>query len=393
MRNICLILLACLATDVLSAQSWRFEDGELMNENGYFTIPEVPDGNYLVTVRIGSALRPGVTTIRGESRRLFFENVETVAGQFTDVTFVINKRDTLIAPGETVRIKPRELTKLNWDGALTFEFTGPAPEVEWMTVERISEGVITLYLAGDSTVVDQDDDPWASWGQMITRFFDDRVAIANHAESGESANGFIAEGRLKKILSRFRPGDYLFIEFGHNDMKQIGEGKGAYLHYYESLKELALAARAAGGHPILLTPTQRRNFDDNGKIVNTHEDYPDAMKKLASDENIPLIDLHSLTKTFYEALGVEGSKRSLVHYPAGSFPGQTEPLADNTHFNPYGAYEVAKMVVEGIKKLDMPLASHIRLDYRPYDPAHPDDPDTFVWTPSKRINTVKPDGN
>lgn len=393
MRKILFLLFTCLAAGAASAQSWRFERSELMTENGYFTLPEVPDGNYRITVRIGAADAAGVTTIRGESRRLFFENVETAAGQFADVTFVINKRNTLIAPGETVRIKPRERTKLNWDDALTFEFTGEAPQVAWMEVERVREGVVTAFLTGDSTIVDQDDDPWASWGQMIPRFFDDRVAIANYAESGESANGFIAEQRLKKIMTQFRPGDYLFIEFGHNDMKQTGEGKGAYLHYYESLKELALAARAAGGYPILLTPTQRRNFNERGEIVNSHEDYPDAMKKLAADENIPLIDLHAMTKIFYEALGVEGSKKSLVHYPANTFPNQPQPLADNTHFNPYGAYEIAKMVIEGLKKLDSPLVRYVRSDYRPYDPARPDDPDAFVWTRSKSIDLVKPDGN
>jgi lysophospholipase L1-like esterase len=228
---------------------------------------------------------------------------------------------------------------------------------------------------------------------MIPRFFDERVAIANHAESGESANGFIAEQRLKKIMTRFRPGDYLFIEFGHNDMKQTGEGKGPYLHYYESLKELALAARAAGGCPVLLTPTQRRTFDENGVIVNSHGEYPDAMRQLAADENIPLIDLHAMTKVFYEALGVEGAKRSLVHYPANTFPGQTQPLADDTHFNPYGAYQIAKMVIEGLKRLNSPLVQYVRSDYQPYDPAAPDDPDAFIWTPSGKIDLVKPDGN
>ena len=393
MRKIYLTVLACAFAGVISAQQWRFERSELMTESGYFSIPDVPDGNYRVTVRIGAADRPGITTIRGESRRLFFENVPTAPGQFADVTFTINKRNTLIAPGEVVRIKPREKTKLNWDDALTFEFTGEAPQVAWMEVERVQEGVITMFLSGDSTIVDQDDDPWASWGQMIPRFFDDRVAVANYAESGESANSFIGEQRLKKIMAEFKPGDYLFIEFGHNDMKQTGEGKGPYLHYYESLKELALAAREAGGYPVLLTPTQRRNFDENSKIVNTHEDYPDAMKKLAADENIPLIDLHAMTKLFYEALGVEGSKKSLVHYPANTFPGQTQPLADNTHFNPYGAYQIAKMVIEGMKTLDLPLIQYVRPDYQPYNPAQPDDPDAFVWTLSKKIDLVKPDGN
>lgn len=91
-----------------------------------------------------------------------------------------------------------------------------------------------VYLCGNSTVVDQDNEPWASWGQMIA-VFDDRLCFANYAESGESANSFISAGRLKKIMTQIKPGDYVLVEFGHNDQKQKGEGKGAYLSYWKSL--------------------------------------------------------------------------------------------------------------------------------------------------------------
>ena len=140
----------------------------------------------------------GVTTVRGESRRLFIENLPTKKGQFIDETFIINKRNPRISEKESVRIKPREKTKLNWDDKLTLEFNGDAPVCQSINIEPADPSVITVFLCGNSTVVDQDNEPWASWGQMIPHFFGTDVCIANYAESGESANTFIGAGRLKK---------------------------------------------------------------------------------------------------------------------------------------------------------------------------------------------------
>lgn len=358
----------------------------------FFFSVAVPDGNYLVTAVVGDKRVAGMTTLRGESRRLFFENIHTEKGELKPCTFVINKRNTHIAGEEAVRIKPREERKLNWDDKLTLEFNGDAPLLCELIIERV-EGVPTLFLCGDSTVVDQDNEPWASWGQMITRFFDEGVAFANYAESGECGNTFIAAGRLKKALSQMKAGDYLFIEFGHNDQKQKGPGKGAFYSYMTSLKSFIDEARARGAYPILVTPTQRRSFDEQGKIRDTHADFPDAMRWLATKENVPLIDLHQMTRTLYEALGVETSKRAFVHYPAGTYPGQTRDFADNTHFNPYGAYQIAKCIIEGMKKLDLPLLDHLREGYTAYDPAQPDDWAAFKWNDSPFTEVEKPDGN
>ncbi|HBN46580.1 MAG TPA: rhamnogalacturonan acetylesterase, partial [Prevotella sp.] len=128
-------------------------------------------------------------------------------------------------------------------------------------------------------------------------------------------------------------------------------------------------------------------------IVETHGDYPDAMRTVARREGVPVIELHDMTRTFFETLGYEGSTQALVHYPANSFPGQTQALADNTHFNPYGAYEVAKMVVMGIKQLGLPVASHLRHNWRDFDPSKPDAPEAFTWYPAPIYETAKPDGN
>ena len=144
---------------------------------------------------------------------------------------------------------------------------------------------------------------------------------------------------------------------------------------------------------VLVTPTQRRSFDENGKIRDTHEDYPEAMRWLAAKENVPLIDLNEMTRTLYEAMGVEPSKKAFVHYPAGTYPGQNRVLADNTHFNPYGAYQISKCIIEGIKKAGLPISNYLRSDYSGYNPAHPDALDSFKWNDSPFTEIEKPDGN
>lgn len=362
------------------------------NHAPFFFSVNVPDGNYLVTAVIGGKRSAGSTTLRGESRRLFYENVPTRKGELIACPFVINKRNKHISAKEDVKIKPRERHKLNWDDKLTLEFNGDAPMLSELTIERV-DSVCTVFLCGNSTVVDQDNEPWGSWGQMIPRFFDTGICFANYAESGESANTFLAARRLKKALTQMKAGDYVFMEFGHNDQKQKGPGKGAYYSYMTSLKTFIDEARARGAHPVLVTPTQRRSFGNDGKIMDTHEDYPEAMRWLAEKENVPLIDLNEMTRTLYEAMGVEESKKAFVHYPAGTYPGQKEELADNTHFNPYGAYQIAKCVIEGMKKAGLPIIKHLRNDYKPYDPAHPDSMESFHWNNSPFTEIEKPDGN
>ncbi|MDE6173572.1 rhamnogalacturonan acetylesterase [uncultured Bacteroides sp.] len=357
----------------------------------FFSIT-VPDGNYRITAVVGSKRSAGETTVRGESRRLFFENVKTRKGELLPCTFTINKRDKHISEKEDVRIKLRERSKLNWDDKLTLEFNGDAPQVSELIIDRV-EDVPTVFLCGNSTVVDQDNEPWASWGQMVTRFFTDSICFANYAESGESANTFISAGRLKKALTQMKPGDYIFMEFGHNDQKQKGPGKGAFYSFMTSLKTFVDEARARGAQPILVTPTQRRSFDENGKIKDTHLDFPDAVRWLAEKENIPLVDLHAMTRILYEAMGVEESKQAFVHYPANTYPQQTKPLADNTHFNPYGAYQIAKCVIEGMKKAGLPIVKFLRADYEGYNPAQPDALESFKWNDSPFTELEKPDGN
>ena len=354
---------------------------------------QVPDGNYRVTVTLGNRKKAGQTVVRAESRRHFSDLVSTKKGQYETVSFVVNKHSPCIDQNASVKLKPREWSYKNWDDSLTLSFCGPAPAVRSIRIEPDTTAT-TVFLCGNSTVVDQEDEPWASWGQMITRWFDDSVAIANYAESGLSCTSFLAQLRLDKILTQLRKGDYVIVEFGHNDEKEKKAGDGAWYSYSRNLKFFIDRVREQGGHIIFCTPTARRFFnDDHRTIQNTHGDYPEAMKTVARRENVPIIDLTAMSTTLYETLGEEGSKQTLVHYPANTFPGQDKPLADNTHFNPFGAWQIAKMVVMGLKQMNSPLADHLRPDWQDYAPACPDDPARFVWYMSGTGNILKPDGN
>lgn len=353
----------------------------------------VPDGNYLVTVTLGNRKKAGQTVVRAESRRHFIDMVTTKKGKYQTVSFVVNKHNPVIEGQTRVKLKPREVTYKNWDDSLNLSFCGPAPAVQRIRIEP-AQNVTTVFLCGNSTVVDQEEEPWASWGQMITRWFSPQVAIANFAESGLSCTSFLAQLRLDKILTQLKKGDYVIVEFGHNDEKEKKAGDGAWYSYSRNLKIFADRVREAGGEIIFCTPTARRFFNDDHKTIrNTHGDYPEAMKTVARRENIPVIDLTRISTQFYETLGEEGSKKSLVHYPANTFPGQDKALADNTHFNPFGAWEIAKMIVMGMKQINSPLVDSLQADWQDFDPSHPDDPDTFVWHMSSGSNITKPDGN
>lgn len=381
----------------ISAQTIQLDLSKAQNakSNAPFTRNiEVPDGNYKVTVVLGSKKKAGKTVVRAENRRLMVDEVATKKGQFKTVEFVVNKRTPEIEKGKRVKVKDREKNYNTWDNAINLEFTGAAPAVKEVKIERDTTAT-TIFLCGNSTVVDQPYEPWASWGQMIPRWFGPEVAISNNAESGLTAGSFLGSYRLDKILTMMKKGDYVICEFGHNDQKEKMAGAGAWYNFSYNLKVFIDKVRAKGGNIIFVTPTQRRRFDDatHSKILETHGDYPDAMRAVAKREGVPVIELHDMTRTFFETLGYENSKKALVHYPANTFPGQDKPLADNTHFNPYGAYEIAKMVVMGMKQLNLPIVKYLRSDWKDFNPAQPDDYNKFVWYNSVQQDVTKPDGN
>jgi lysophospholipase L1-like esterase len=343
----------------------------------FFSIP-VPEGSYRVTVVLGGP-QASTTTVRAEARRLMLEKVPTKPGASITRTFDTNVRVPEFPTNNRVKLKPREIGNLDWDPKLTLEFNGDHPSVRSISITPIKEP--TIYLAGDSTVVDQDIEPWAAWGQMLPRFFTPGIVIANHAESGETIRSFVSEQRFAKIFSLIQPGDYLFLQFNHNDQKINPKTHEAAvpLETYKALFiEYIAKARAAGATPVLVTAMNRRTFDPDGHITNSLGDYPDAVRELAASQHVALIDLNAMSKTLFEALGPEAATHAFMHYAANTYPNQTEAISDDTHFNSYGAYELARCIVRGIRAANLPITKFLSPDVPDFNPAHPDPQSTFT---------------
>jgi lysophospholipase L1-like esterase len=354
-------------------------------ERPFFFSVAVPEGNYEVSVVLGDAKGESTTTVKSELRRLEVEELHTSAGRFAERRFVVNVRTPQFGDGGFVRLKPREKTgeHWDWDERLTLEFNGERPCVCAVSISPAGR-VPTVYLAGDSTVCDQPYEPFNSWGQMIPRFFGDAVAIANHAESGESLRSFIAERRLAKLDTLMLPGDYLFVEFGHNDQKEKGEGVGAFTTYKADLERFVADARAHGAVPVLLTPVSRRTFGPDGQVTNSLGDFPEAVRRVAKEQGVALIDLNAMTTALYGAMGPEGAKEL--------FP-LSNGKREGTHHNNYGSYEVARCVAVGIRACHLALAARLLPEALTFDPAHPDPLKDFAVPASPRASVEVPYGN
>lgn len=348
------------------------------DDKPFFFSVMVPEGNHLVSVTFGHETKPTDNTVRAESRQLMIERVATKPGGFVTRSFIVNVRNTQIPPpeknapgGTAVLINDREQGLLRWDDKLTLEFNGTAPGVHSVRVEPVQ--CPTIFLLGDSTVTDQPSEPGASWGQMLPRFLKPEIAVANHAESGETLKSFLSGLRLAKVLNQLREGDWVFLQFGHNDQKKQWPQTyvDAHTTYRAYLRTYIAEIRLRGATPVLVTSMQRRMYDDSGQIRNTHGDYPQAVREVAAEEDVALIDLDRMSVVFYEALGPD---RAPLAFSNGG--------RDATHHNNYGAYELAQCVIQEIRKAGIPLASFIREDFNDFNPASPDAPETFVLPPS-----------
>ncbi|MDE3236715.1 MAG: rhamnogalacturonan acetylesterase [Bacteroidota bacterium] len=363
----------------------------------YFSV-KLPEGNYDVKLILGDIQGTSATTVRAECRRLFFTNVKTKKGEIVTKTFTVHVKDSLIRDKENnvvgkVRLKPREVTYLHWDDLLTIEFNDSVAKVCGIEITPNTKAT-TIFLAGNSTVVDQDREPWAAWGQMFPSFFEPvNICVANYAESGETLKAFKGAKRLEKIWSMSKPGDFLLIEFAHNDQKPGGNHLDPFTTYKQTIKEWIAEARKRGITPVLVSSMNRRTFDAEGRITNSLGDYPEAMRQTAAEENVACIDLNAMSKILYEAWGPIESIKAFVHYPANTFPNQPTELKDNTHFNPYGAYELARCIVQAAKDQQLPFAKYFRKEITVFDPAHPDPVSKFYWPLSSFVSSIKPDGN
>jgi lysophospholipase L1-like esterase len=357
---------------------YGFEPGALLAGNGcmtstnpfYFSV-RLPEGNYRVTVTLGDAVASSTTTIKAELRRLMLYHVQTAPGKTIERTFIVNLRQPDIAGGGAVHLKPREKTDewWDWDNKLTLEFNDTRPCLRALMIEKA--GVPTVFILGDSTVCDQPFEPWNSWGQMLPVFFKPKIAIANHSESGETIADSLAGNRFKKVFSLMKPGDYLFVQFGHNDMKS--KKPNALDQYKTDFKKVIAGTRAKGATPVLVTSMERKA----GIEHPTLEGYPDAVREVAKEEKCALIDLNAMSLAFYQALGTN----------------LDQAFVDGTHHDSYGSYELAQCIVDGIQQNHLPLAKYLVNDFKKFDPAHPDPVDTFYLPASPRHSTIKPLGN
>jgi len=346
-------------------------DGCITSTNPFYFSVKLPEGNYRVTVTLGDKAGESTTTIKAELRRLMLEAVSTAPGMTVTRSFIVNLRVPQIANGSEVRLKPREKTteRWDWDDKLTLEFNGTRPSLVTLEIEKAD--VPTVFILGDSTVCDQPAEPWNSWGQMLPRFFQPDIAIANHAESGETIASSLGAHRFDKVFSLMKPGDYLFLQFGHNDMKS--RATNALGHYAGDFKRVVEETRVRGGIPVLVTSMERKSGVEQPTLMG----YPDAVREVAKEENCALIDLNAMSVVFYTALGTNIGKA----------------FQDGTHHNNYGSYELAKCVVEGIQQDKLPLAKFIVGDFGNFDPAKPDDVNKFEMPVSPNVSVVKPLGN
>lgn len=220
---------------------------------------------------------------------------------------------------------------------------------------------IVVYIIGDSTAANKMANafPETGWGMELGSYFNEKVQVDNRAMNGRSTKSFINEKRWEAILTTLKQGDYVLIQFGHNDEKIDKPGVGTSLaEYKNNLIKFVQEAQAKKANPILLTPIMRRSFKD-GVFVDTHQGYPFIVRQLADSLRIPLIDMHRKTETLIVDLG-EKSSKGIFNYVKVGHKNYPEGKNDDTHLSPVGAKIVASLVIEGINELYIPLGKQIK---------------------------------
>jgi lysophospholipase L1-like esterase len=345
--------------------------GAVTGSQPFFFSVAVPEGNYRVTVTLGDPAADAVTTVKAETRRLMLERIRTAAGKFETRTFTVNVRSPKISTGGEVNLDSREMNlttreaiSRDWDDKLTLEFSDSHPALAAIEIQKVNDA-ITLFITGDSTVTDQPGWPGSSWGQMAPRWFKPEIAVANHAESGETLKGFLKERRWDKLLDSVRPGDYVIIEFGCNDSKQRGPQNiypgqdfsetyvDAGTTYKELLKRFAADVQKKGAFPIIASPSARRQDSRKPSSLGA---YADAAMAAAKEIGVPSIDLNSMGVDINAALGADAPKQ----------------FGDQTHHVEYGSYLQSKCIALGIQQANLPLAKFIADDFGNFDPKHPE---------------------
>jgi lysophospholipase L1-like esterase len=201
--------------------------------------------------------------------------------------------------------------------------------------------------------------PETGWGTPFAFFFDETVEVDNRALNGRSTKTFIAENLWQPVAEQLQEGDYVFIQFGHNDEVKTKKSYATADEFENNLERFITETRRKKAMPVLLTPVARRKFDESGKIVGTHDEYAAIVRKVAAMQNTPLIDLDRKSQDLLQKMGVESSKLLFLHLEPGEHPNYPEGKEDNTHFSELGARKIAQLVLADIKALQLELASRI----------------------------------
>ena len=221
----------------------------------------------------------------------------------------------------------------------------------------------TIYLAGDSTCAEKllDKRPETGWGEKLHLCLSDNIKIDNRAKNGRSTKSFIREGRWKAIVDTLKEGDYVFIQFGHNDESPSkGDRYSSPDEFKTNLKKYVHDTREKKAIPVLLTPVVRRLFDENGNFYRSHGEYPDLVRTVAEELNVPLIDVQKKSEELLKNLGEEKSKELFLILKPGESKNYPEGKEDNTHFSDYGAKVIAGLAAQGIAGLDIDLKNYVK---------------------------------
>jgi len=228
----------------------------------------------------------------------------------------------------------------------------------------LGQGTITVFLAGDSTMAPKLETkrPETGWGEHLQKHFDERrVRVDNRAMNGRSTRTFIAENRWQAILDALRPGDFVFIQFGHNDgAKDKVDRYTPPEDYRRNLERFVAEVRAKRATPVLLTPVMRRRYNSQGVFYDSHGEYPDIVRRVATERKVALVDMHRSSERLLVKYGPEESRKLFLQLKEGESPNYPKGIEDNTHFNPLGAEIMAGLAVEGIRERKLGLARFLK---------------------------------
>jgi len=229
----------------------------------------------------------------------------------------------------------------------------------------IPDSSITIFMIGNSTMADKpykDGNPEKGWGQIFPLYFKKGIIIENHAVNGRSTKSFINEGRWDSVVSKIKPGDYVIIEFGHNDAKKDDPKRfaDANTDYRWNLEKFVKETRQKGGFPILATPIVRRRFDAYNKFYDVHGNYPKVVRGLAQKWNVPFLDLHKKSEDYIIKLGVERSKNIYLHIDPDEYNSLPKGLEDNTHLSSCGAFRICDFAADEIKLKIPELSKYLK---------------------------------